>query len=123
VPLTILIVEDERATAWALAQRLEDEGYATVTAPTAEVALRLLRRQPCDLVIADLRLPGLGGVELIRRLQRRRRAVPAIAMTAHGTPGLLRQVLGAGALQCFLKPFRVELLVEGVHQALAREAR
>lgn len=92
-----------------------------MTVTSAEQALRVLRREPCDLVIADLRLPGLGGVNLIRRLARRKRAVPAIAITAHGTPALVRQVMGAGAVQCFLKPFRVELLVEGVRQALARE--
>ncbi len=119
--MKVLIVEDERATAWALAERLEEEGIAAVTVATAEQALRVLRRQPCDLVIADLRLPGIGGVELIRRLARRKRAVPAIAITAHGTPALVRQVLGAGAQQCFLKPFRVELLVDGVRHALARE--
>ncbi len=119
---TILIVEDERATAWALAQRFEEEGFTALTAGTAEEALRLLRTRRCALAIVDLRLPRMDGVELIRRLSRRRRPLPAIAVTAHGTPRLVRDVLGAGAQACFLKPFRVEQLVEGARQALAPEA-
>src|SRR5439155_15254492 len=83
--LTILIVEDERATAWALSQRLEEEGYTALTAPSAEQALAMLKVRRCDLVVADLRLPGISGVDLIRRLKRRRRPIPAIAVTAHGT--------------------------------------
>ena len=120
--LRILIVEDEPATAWALAERLQEEGHSVLTSPSAEQALKLLRRPGCDLVLADLKLPGLGGVDLIRRLGRRKHPVPVIAMTAYGTPALLRRVMGAGALQCFLKPFRVELLMDAVHQALRREA-
>jgi DNA-binding NtrC family response regulator len=122
VALRVLIVEDEVATAWALAERLTEEGYSAVAVHSAEQALKHLRRQGCDLVIADLRLPGMGGVELIRRLARRKKPVPAIAITGLGTPRLVGQVIGAGALQCFLKPFQVELLIEGVRQALDTEA-
>lgn len=81
-----------------------------------------LRQFHCDVVIADLHLPGMSGVDFIRRLRRRRRAIPAIAVTAHGSPEMLRKVLSAGALQCFLKPFPVERLVEGVQEALRESA-
>ncbi len=121
-PLTILIVEDEAATAWALSLRFQDEGYEALTAPSAEKALEMIRARHFDVVVADLRLPGMSGVDLIRRLARRKRVIPAIAVTADGTPATLRRVLGAGARQCFLKPFQVERLVEGVHQALHGEA-
>lgn len=120
-PLTILIVEDEAATAWALLQRFQDEGYEAFTAPSAETALGMLRVRHFDVVVADVRLPGLSGVDLIRRLSRRKRAIPAIAVTADSTPETLRRVLGAGALQCFLKPFQVERLVEGVREAVHGE--
>ena len=115
-------MEDEKAVAWALAQRFEEEGYRALTASSAEEALRMLRIHPCELVISDVRLPGMSGVDLIRRLVRRRRAVPVIAITAHGTPHMVREVLGAGALQCYLKPFQVDQLVDGVQQALRGEA-
>jgi DNA-binding NtrC family response regulator len=115
-------VEDEVATAWALAERLAEEGYSAQAVHTAEQALKLLRSEVFDLVIADLKLPGMGGIELIRRLARRKHPVPAIAITAHGSPAVVRQVVGAGALQCFLKPFRVERLMDGVRQALSQEA-
>ncbi len=80
-------------------------------ATRAEEALELCRAADFDVVLTDLELPGISGVELIRRLARRSDPPVVLAMTAHANPRVLARALQAGASQCFLKPFEVESLV------------
>jgi DNA-binding NtrC family response regulator len=117
----ILIVEDESATAWALEQGLSDEGYSIATVDSAEKALVAERARRADLVITDLRLPRMDGLELVRRLKGRKHAVPVIVVTAYGSPGTLRDLEEAGIHACFPKPFRMEQLRKSVKSALDPE--
>ena len=114
----ILIVEDEHATAWALEQGLSDEGYSIATVDTAEKALAAVREKRADLVITDLRLPRMDGVELVRRLKGRKNAAPVIVVTAYGTQKTMRDLEEAGIHACFPKPFRMEQLRKSVKAAL-----
>ena len=114
----ILIVEDESTTSWALAEGLADEGFTTDTFRTAEDAWRWLQGSRSDLVISDLRLPGMSGLELARKLRRGRHAQPIIIVTAYGTPDTLRDLRGAGVADCFPKPFAMDLLRRSVRRAL-----
>jgi DNA-binding NtrC family response regulator len=123
----ILIVEDEPTTAWALAEGLSDDGFTIDTFRTAEEAWRWLQDSRSDVVISDLRLPGMSGLDLARKLSRGRHAQPVIIVTAYGNPDTLRELRQAGVAECFSKPFRVDLLRLAVHRALgddrARPAR
>ena len=123
----ILIVEDEPTTAWALAEGLSDDGFTIDTFRTAEEAWRWLQGSRSDLVISDLRLPGMSGLDLAKKLSRGRHAQPVIIVTAYGNPDTLRELRAAGVADCFSKPFRVDLLRLAVHRALgdvlARPAR
>lgn len=114
----ILIVEDEPTTAWALAEGLSDDGFTIDTFRTAEEAWRWLQGSRSDLVISDLRLPGMSGLDLARKLGRGRHAQPVIIVTAYGNPDTLRELREAGIADCFSKPFRVDLLRLAVHRAL-----
>jgi len=114
----ILIVEDEPTTAWALAEGLSDDGFTIDTFRTAEEAWRWLQGSRSDLVISDLRLPGMSGLDLARKLSRGRHAQPVIIVTAYGNPDTLRELRTAGVADCFAKPFRVDLLRLAVHRAL-----
>jgi len=118
----ILIVEDETATAWALEQGLSDEGYSIATVDSAEKALLAQRVRRADVVITDLRLPRMGGLELVRRLQGRKHAAPVIVVTAYGSRETLEQLAEAGVHACFPKPFRMEQVRQSVKAALASEA-
>ena len=89
----ILIVEDESATAWALAESLREEGYETRHAASAEDALASLRAHATDLVITDLRLPGMSGAQLARRLRSGKRRLPLAGYQFASMPRLGQDVV------------------------------
>jgi DNA-binding response OmpR family regulator len=115
----ILIVEDEPATSWALAEGLADDGFTIDRFRTAEDAWMWLKTGRSDLVISDLRLPGMSGLDLARRLRRGRHAQPVIILTADGTPEAMRDLAGVGVADCFSKPFPMDVLRRSVRRALA----
>ena len=116
----LLIIDDELSTSWALAEGLSDDGFTIDTFRSAEEAMDWLRRGgKSDLVISDLRLPGLSGLELARKLARGRHAQPVIIVTAYGTPDSMRDLAAAGVTDCFPKPFPMDVLRRSVHKALA----
>ena len=119
----ILIVEDEPATSWALAEGLADDGFTIDTFRTAEDAWVWLRTGHSDLVISDLRLPGMSGLDLARKLRRGRHAQPVIILTADGTPDAMRDLAGVGIADCFPKPFPMDVLRRSVRRALAVAAQ
>ena len=114
----ILIVEDEPAMSWALAEGLSEDGFTTDTFRTAEDAWNWLQRGHSDLVISDLQLPGMSGLDLARKLQRGPHAQPVIIVTAYGTPQALAEMRQAGVAECFPKPFPIDVLRRSVHRAL-----
>jgi DNA-binding response OmpR family regulator len=118
----ILIVEDEPATSWALAEGLTDDGFTIDTFATAEEAWSWLKTGRSDLVISDLRLPGMSGLDLARRLRRGRHAQPVIILTAEGSADAMRDLAGAGVVDCFPKPFPMDVLRRSVRRALATVA-
>jgi DNA-binding NtrC family response regulator len=115
----ILIVDDEPGTSWALAEGLSDDGFTIDTFAAAEDAWHWLRSHRSDLVISDLRLPGMSGLDFARKLARSRHRQPVIIVTAYGSPDTLRELEAAGVVQCFPKPFRMDQLRWAVRQALA----
>lgn len=114
----ILIVEDEAATAWALEESLSEEGYTITTVDSAEQALASMREHRPDVVITDLRLPRMGGLELVRRIAGRKHPAPVIVVTAYGSRAVFQELEGYGVHACFPKPFRVEQLRRTVKTAL-----
>lgn len=114
----ILIVEDEPSTSWALAEGLAEDGFTIDTFRTAEEAWSWIQRGRSDLVISDLRLPGMSGLDLARKLRRGRHAQPVIIVTAYKTPETLRDLEGAGVVECFSKPFAMDVLRRSVRRAL-----
>jgi CheY-like chemotaxis protein len=114
----ILIVDDEPTVRWALAEGLHDDGFTTQSFPSAEEAWSWLERGHGDLVIADLQLPGISGIDFARRLRRQGRRLPVILLTADPNPGTPEALARAGIVDCFPKPFRIEPLRQAVHRAL-----
>jgi DNA-binding response OmpR family regulator len=118
----ILIIEDEPGTSWALAEGLSDDGFTIDTFATAEEAWAWLQRGQSDLVISDLRLPGMSGLEFARKLSRSRRAQPVIIVTAYGNQEALSGFADAGVSECFTKPFDMDALRRAVRRSLQRAA-
>lgn len=114
----ILIVDDEPSMSWALAEGLSEDGFTIDTFRSAEDAWSWLQKGRSDLVISDLMLPGMSGLDLARKLQRGPHAQPVIVVTAYGTPQTLADLRRAGVADCFPKPFPIDMLRRSVRRAL-----
>ncbi len=105
---TILIVEDEPKMLRLLELNLGEEGYTVHTAPDAEAGLNALRQGKIDLVVTDLKLPGMNGLEFLQAVKRADARIPVIVMTAYGTVETAVEAMKAGASDYVLKPFSLE---------------
>ncbi|MGH9351059.1 MAG: sigma-54-dependent transcriptional regulator [Terriglobia bacterium] len=105
---TILVVEDETKMQRLLELSLSAEGYTTRQASEAETALKLLHQEKFDLVITDLKLPGMDGLEFLQAVKHADAHLPVILMTAFGTVETAVQAMKAGASDYVLKPFALE---------------
>ncbi|HEX5465220.1 MAG TPA: response regulator transcription factor [Candidatus Limnocylindrales bacterium] len=116
---TVLVVDDEPTVRDALAERLAEEGFAVVTAADGPRALERFRADKPDLVVLDLMLPGLPGIEVCRTI-RRESAVPIIMLTAKDSE--LDKVLGLelGADDYVTKPFSLRELTARIRAVLRR---
>jgi len=103
-PFTILIVDDERTLARSIKLFLADQGYEAEVAETAEKALELLDRLRPDLVFLDVNLPGISGIELLKRIKEYDRNIAAIIMTAYGSIEGAVEAVKLGAFDYIKKP-------------------
>jgi len=117
----VLIVDDEVQILRALQINLNARGYSTVTAFTGQSALEQAAQHPVDIIILDLGLPDLDGVEVIRRL-RRWNEVPILVLSARHGSGDKIQALDAGADDYVTKPFGMDELLARLRAALRRGA-
>jgi DNA-binding NtrC family response regulator len=102
---TILIVEDEAKMRRLLELNLGEDGFTTLSAGDAENGLKLLRENTVDLVVTDLKLPGMNGLEFLHAIKRQNAALPVVVMTAFGTVETAVEAMKAGASDYVLKPF------------------
>jgi CheY-like chemotaxis protein len=116
----ILVVDDEESLRITLAGNLELEGHQVVEASTGEEALGLVRQRPVDVVLADIRMPGLHGVELYRHLRRERPGLPVVLMTAFAHESLVSDALAEGVFTVLPKPFDMAHLVATLRRAASR---
>ncbi|HEX5273390.1 MAG TPA: response regulator [Gemmataceae bacterium] len=120
---TILIVEDNADNSKLLVWVLEDEGYAVETAASAEEALAVLECRPFDVVLMDVALPGMDGMEATRRLRSQPRfaALPVIAVTAHAVLGQVEAILASGVSDLVTKPIDEARLLQVIRSHLGKE--
>src|SRR5262252_4626288 len=104
----ILVVEDDFDTRYGLSLILQTEGYEVVTAADGECALKVASEQRPDLIITDISMPRLNGVEFTRRMKRKKETagIPILAITAYGQT-TMKNVISAGASACAKKPLVV----------------
>ena len=102
---TILVVEDEAKMRRLLELDLSEEGHRVLTAADAEQGLKLLRQESVDVVVTDLKLPGMDGLEFLQAVKRTNAALPVVVMTAFGTVETAVEAMKAGASDYVLKPF------------------
>ena len=114
----ILIVEDEAKMRRLLELNLGEDGFTTHSAEDAETGLKLLRDNPIDLVLTDLKLPGMNGLEFLQAMKRQNAALPVVVMTAFGSVETAVEAMKAGASDYVLKPFSLAEMRIVIHKEL-----
>lgn len=110
----LLLVEDDTDLRVALESALCRADCKVTAVASAEAGLAVLQHAQADLVVSDIRLPGMDGMALLQEIRERRADLPVVLMTAHADAMLAIQALKAGARELLLKPFRVDQLLEAV---------
>jgi DNA-binding response OmpR family regulator len=117
----ILVIDDDPAITSLLKRGLSYEGFAVDIAGSGEDGLALARERPPDLVVLDIMMPGINGLEVLRRLRAADERLPVLMLTAKDAPADQVQGLEAGADDYVLKPFTFEVLLARVRALLRRQ--
>ena len=115
----VLIVDDEPSICWALRECLTDEGFSVDVAGTAEQAFGLADQRAPDVIVMDVRLPGMDGLKAMRQLRDKSSAVPIIIMTAFGSLKIAVDAIDGGAFDYLTKPMDLDKAVAVVRQAVS----
>jgi DNA-binding response OmpR family regulator len=113
---SILLIDDEEAFVTTLQERLQMRGFACRTALGGEAGLELIAAQLPDVVVLDLRMPGMGGVEVLRRIRRQWPALPVIMLSGHGSDQDFETCLNLGATLYHKKPLDIGELLESIRE-------
>ncbi len=114
----ILVIDDEEGIRESLKGILEDEGYEVLGAESAEEGMKIFEEQSPDLVLLDIWLPGMDGIEALKRMRDRRPSVPVIIISGHGTIELAVKASKLGAYDFLEKPLSLERVLITVKRAL-----
>ncbi len=117
----ILVIDDDPAITSLLKRGLSYEGFDVGIAGTGEVGLALARDRPPDLIVLDIMMPGINGLEVLRRLRAVDERLPVLMLTAKDAPADQVQGLEAGADDYVVKPFTFEVLLARVRALLRRQ--
>jgi two-component system, NtrC family, response regulator len=115
---TILVVDDEPNYLIVLSELLRDEDYEVFTADSGPAALKIARETDLDLVLSDMKMPGMDGIELLARLKDFNRHLPVILITAYAEVGKAVEAMRLGAFTYLAKPFSNEALLASARKAI-----
>ncbi|GIM45755.1 sporulation initiation phosphotransferase F [Collibacillus ludicampi] len=111
----VLIVDDQYGIRVLLQEVLSKEGYTIFQAPSGQVALEIIANEKPDLVLLDMKIPGMDGLEILRRIRKIEPDTKVIMMTAYGELDLIKEATALGAITHFTKPFDIDELRMAVH--------
>ncbi len=110
-PLRILIVDDEEELVSALRERLNLRGFQAQGVTTGAAALELIEEAAFDVVLLDIKMPGLGGLEVIRQIKDLRPRLHVVLLTGHGSVKSVEEGMALGAFDYLMKPVKIDNLV------------
>ena len=116
--IKILVVDDEHLIRWSLEQNLKKQGYEVLTAGSGEDALRIVREDQPDLVLLDIQLPGISGIEVLEKLKEFDEDIIVIMVTAHGGLETAVTAMRMGAYDYLNKPFNLDEMAIVIRKAL-----
>lgn len=118
----VLIVDDEEEFVQALSERLTIRDYDVTTSLTGEEAIEKLKHYNFDVIILDVRMPGMDGVEVLREIKRIKPLTEVIMLTGHATVEAAIEGMKLGALDFLMKPCEIEELVAKINKAYEKKA-
>jgi len=121
-PYTILVVDDEETMRRSLADILRLEGYHVLTAADGEIAIDLIQKDAFDLILLDLKMPGVDGLEVMHEANRMAPDTIIILLTAHGSLESAIESLRSGATDYLLKPASTQAILKSVSKGLEKRA-
>ncbi|BDG49139.1 MULTISPECIES: response regulator [Parageobacillus] len=114
----ILIVDDQYGIRILLNEVFQKEGYTTYQAANGMQALEIVQKHRPDLVLLDMKIPGMDGIEILKRLKEIDRDIKVIIMTAYGELDMIQETKELGAMMHFAKPFDIDDLRAAVKRLL-----
>jgi len=111
-------VDDQFGIRVLLKEVLDSEGYEIFQAPNGTIALEIFAQEHPDLVLLDMKIPGMDGLEILRNMRKMDIPTKVIMMTAYGELELIQEAMEMGALAHFTKPFDIEELRQAVKEQL-----
>ncbi len=124
MPKQVLICDDEETLTWSLAKSLayDRETYEVTTVNDGETALAVMEQQAIDVVVLDIRLPGMSGLDVLLQIKEKKPATKVIMMTAYGSADIKEKAKARGSLFYIEKPFEIEQLRGLILKALKEDA-
>jgi two-component system, response regulator, stage 0 sporulation protein F len=119
----VLIVDDQNGIRVLLVEVFSNEGYETYQASNGRLALDIVRNNPPDLVLLDMKIPGMDGLEILKHIKQINPAIKVIMMTAYGELDMIKEATDLGALMHFTKPFDIDELRQAVNAQLGPYGR
>ncbi len=116
----LLLVDDEEGYVTVLAKRLSKRNFLVKTALSGSEAVRILRNEPFDLAVLDLKMEDMDGIEVLKVFKTMEPKMPVIILTGHGSETAAREGIEFGAFDYLIKPCDLSELVERIRQACAK---
>jgi len=118
--LRVLIVDDEAELVSAIVERLNLRGFQAEGITSGEEALEHLSNTQCDVVLLDVKMPGLGGLEVIKRIKEQHPGLAVILLTGHGSAHDVEEGMELGAFDYLMKPVDIDVVVRTLLSATGR---
>ncbi len=117
----ILVVDDEENSRTGLSKILARSGYEVLTAGDGKEALGKVKAAPCNLIITDMKMPRMDGIELLREVKKLRPQIGVIMVTAYGEVDSYLEAMNLGAFEYLNKPIKVDDLKKVISKVLAQQ--
>jgi DNA-binding NtrC family response regulator len=114
----ILVIDDEEEIREVIIESISGQDYLIFQAEDASKALEIIAKEPIDIALIDIAMPGMSGIELIQKLQIERPLLTAMMVTAFGNKDLIKEALKAGAFDFIEKPFDPNMLLNRIQKAI-----
>jgi DNA-binding NtrC family response regulator len=117
----VLLVDDEEEFVETLAERMRNRGMEVATSNSGGEALKLVETDPYDVVVLDLQMPGMDGIEVLERIKQRQPDIQVVLLTGHASVAKGVEAIKHGALEFLEKPIDLSKLSEVIHRAKAEK--